>query len=66
MVTNRTLLVLLSSAIITLVGCKQPAGLQNNDVHIASTCTTYCFVGPGQKTGLSRPWAVAHASARGP
>ena len=31
-------------AIVMLTGCKEPIGPLNRDVHIASTCTTYCVV----------------------
>jgi hypothetical protein len=37
-------LVLTALTAVMLVGCHDPAGLPNNDVHIASTCTTYCYV----------------------
>lgn len=40
---KRTLLALGVLAAIMLVGCKQPIGLPNNDVHAAST-TIYCTV----------------------
>ncbi|MBM3332569.1 hypothetical protein FJY68_12115 [candidate division WOR-3 bacterium] len=39
-----TMLALCVLAATVLVGCKQPSGLAGNDVHIASTETTYCFV----------------------
>jgi hypothetical protein len=44
MVTDRTLLVLLASVVIMLVGCKEPAGLPGNAVHAATTQTVYCYV----------------------
>jgi len=43
MVTNRTLLVLLASVVIMLVGCHEPAGLPDNVVHAATTHTVYCY-----------------------
>ena len=36
-------LALIALAVIMLVGCKQPVGLPNNDVHAAST-TVYCYL----------------------
>ena len=31
-------------AIVMQIGCKEPVGLPNNDVRVASTCTTFCVV----------------------
>lgn len=41
---NKTALALIALATVILVGCKQPIGLSNNDVHVATTQTTYCTV----------------------
>ncbi len=41
MVTNRTLLVLLASVVITLVGCHEPTGLPN-EVRMGLLRHKYC------------------------
>jgi hypothetical protein len=51
---TRTLLALGMLAAFVLVGCKQQAGLPNNDVHAAATDTTYCVVDSLDPTATGR------------
>ncbi|MBM3332455.1 hypothetical protein FJY68_11520 [candidate division WOR-3 bacterium] len=39
--SHKSALALFALAVIMLVGCKQPVGLPNNDVHAATTHTVY-------------------------
>jgi hypothetical protein len=51
------LLALTALAIAMLVGCKEPVGLPNDEVHIASTCTTYVHVATDQDpVGFVSKW----------
>ncbi len=40
--SSRTTLALIALAIVMLVGCKEPIGIPNNDVHTAAWQTLYC------------------------